>query len=126
MRNYHDADANINEIIAKEIAFKKRYQVEYISKKLDMNHTVLQYKVNDLQGNTVNNARFNVVVTRPNNHKHDQELSNPSVEKGVYTFAGITLPEPGRWDIMAKVSVDSYERYYNLKADTRYESVFEY
>ncbi len=126
MRNYHDADANINEIIAKEIAFKKRYTIEYISEKLNMQNSVLKYKISDVNGNAVNNADLKVIVTRPNNHKHDTELNSADISNGIYTFSSITLPQEGRWNIMAHVSIDEYERYYNLKADTRYESTFEY
>ncbi len=126
MRGYHDADANINEIITKEIAFKKQYTIEYLGKQLDMNSTVLQYRVSDIDGKSISNAEMHVIVTRPNNHKHDQEVNVSSVDNGVYTFNTITLPEPGRWDIMAHVQVGELERYYNLKADTRYESTFEY
>ncbi len=126
MRGYHDADANINEIIAKEIAFKKRYNIEYVSEQLNMKNTVFKYRVSDLNGNAVDSAQLRVIVTRPNNHKHDKELNTSSVSNGIYTFDGITLPEPGRWDIMTHVQVGEFERYYNLKADTRHESTFEY
>ncbi len=126
MRGYHDTDANINEIITKEIAFNKEYQINYLTQGLDMNHTVLKYKISDYQGNAVNDASIRVIVTRPNNHKHDQEVNVTSVSEGVYTLQAITLPKPGRWDIMAHVSVGDLERYYNVKADTRYDTTVEY
>ncbi len=126
MRGYHEADANINEIIANEIAFKKRYTIEYVSEQLNMQNSVIKYKISDVNGNAINNADLKIVVTRPNNHKHDTELSGADINNGIYTFSSIALPQAGRWDIMAYVSIDGYERYYNLKADTRYESTFEY
>ncbi len=126
MRGYHEADANINEIIAKKIAFNKEYTIEYVGKKLDMNNTVLQYKVSDHNGNAVDNASIRVIVTRPNNHKHDQEVNVSSVSHGIYTLQSITLPEAGRWDVMAHVQVGTLERYYNFKADTRNNNTFEY
>ena len=48
------------------------------------------------------------------------------VENGVYTFSAIKLAQPGRWDIMARVSVDGVQRFYNVKADTRYKEAYEY
>jgi len=126
MRNYHDTDANINEIIAKEVAFKKRYKIEYVSEQLNMENTVLKYKISDVNGSAVEGAQLHVVVTRPNNHKYDKELNVSKDSNGIYTFDRITLPKPGRWDIMAYVQVGEFERYYNLKADTRYESIYEY
>ena len=102
MMDYHQADAKANDLIKAEIAF------------------------NDLENNPVNDATIKVIVTRPNNHKHDQEVINPSVSNGVYTFQAITLAQPGRWDVMAKVNVGEFERFYNVKADTRAKEAFEY
>ena len=54
------------------------------------------------------------------------DLSKPVSENGVYTFEAIDLPKPGRWDIMAKVTIGEYQRYYNLKADTRNPNTTEF
>lgn len=126
MMGYHEADADANEIIKKQIAFNTKYKVEYITDGLSQESSVLKYKVTDLNEKPVNDAKLKVIVTRPNNHKHDQELINPSVENGVYTFSAIKLPEPGRWDVMAKINVDDLQRFYNVKADTRAKEAFEY
>ena len=67
-----------------------------------------------------------VVVTRPEHHRYKQELTNPSIESGVYSFSNFTLAQPGRWDIMAKVTIGELQRFYNVKADTRAKEVFEY
>jgi nitrogen fixation protein FixH len=126
MMGYHEADANANEIIEAQIAFDKKYKIEYKTELLSQENSQIKYKITDIDGNSVDNANLKVVVTRPNNHKHDQELVNPSVSEGVYTFASIKLPEPGRWDIMAKVDIGENQRFYNLKADTRAKEAFEY
>lgn len=126
MMGYHEADANANELIKKRIAFNAKYKVEYITDGLSQESSMLKYRVTDLNADPVNSAKLKVIVTRPNNHKHDQELINPSVENGVYTFSKVTLPEPGRWDIMAKINVDDLQRYYNVKADTRKKEALEY
>ncbi|MGE4419434.1 MAG: FixH family protein [Sulfurimonas sp.] len=126
MMNYHDADAKANDILKAAIEFNNKYKIEYISDKLDLQNSVIKYRVSDLNANPINNAEIKVVVTRPNNHKHDQELSNPKVENGIYTFDSLKLPQEGRWDIMAKVTVDELHRFYNVKADTRSKEVFEY
>ncbi|MDD2905001.1 MAG: FixH family protein [Sulfurimonas sp.] len=126
MMGYHEADANANEIIQAQIAFDKKYTIEYQTQALNVENTQLIYKVTDKEGNAVDNATIKVIVTRPNNHKHDQELLSPIVNNGVYTFAPITLTQEGRWDIMAKVEIDDQQRFYNLKADTRAKETFEY
>ena len=126
MMGYHEADAKANEIIEAKIAFDKKYKIEYMTEGLSSSESVIRYRVTDVNSNPVDTAKIKVIVTRPNNHKHDQELTDPTVEDGVYTFRPITLPQEGRWDIMAKVNVDDLQRFYNLKADTRYKEAYEY
>ena len=126
MMGYHEADANANELINARIAFDKKYRVEYVADGLSIDNSIIKYRVTDLNSNAVNDASIKVVVTRPNNHKHDQELDNPSVDNGIYTFSSVNLPLEGRWDVMAKVNVDNLQRYYNVKADTRTKEAKEY
>jgi len=126
MMGYHQADANANELIEAQIAFDKKYKIEYVTESLNMDASILKYKVTTLSGNVVNDAKLLVVVTRPNNHKNDQKLTNPSVENGIYSFDTISLPIAGRWDIMAKVTIGDVERFYNVKADTRSKDAYEY
>ena len=126
MMDYHHADNNANEIIMARIAFDAKYKIAYITEGLSEDNSILKYKVTDLEDNPVNNAKIKVVITRPNNHDHDQELLNPQVNNGTYTFDSVTLALPGRWDVMAKVNVDDLQRFYNVKADTRAKEAFEY
>lgn len=126
MRNYHDTDANINIIIEQKIAFDKKYTINYVTEQFKAENATLIYKLTDKEGNAVNDATFDVIITRPNVHEFDMRLKAPSVNNGIYTFENITLPKEGRWDIMAKVTVADTIRYYNLKADTRYSTTFEY
>ena len=126
MMGYHEADAIANDIIKARIAFNKSYKVEYITDGLSLENSVIKYRVSDINSNPVDNATLKVVVTRPNNHKHDQELINPTVENGVYSFSSITLPQEGRWDVMAKINVGDLQRFYNVKADTRAKDAYEY
>jgi nitrogen fixation protein FixH len=126
MMSYHQADANANEIIEARIAFDKKYKIEYQTEGLSLENSEIKYKITDIDGNAVDNATLKVIVTRPNEHKYDQELLNPSVKDGVYSFASVKLAEAGRWDIMAKVDIGENQRFYNLKADTRAKEAFEY
>jgi nitrogen fixation protein FixH len=126
MMGYHEADAKANELIKARIAFDKKYKVEYVTDSISLDNSVIKYKVSDLNSLAVDNAKIEVVVTRPNNHKHDQILKLSSYKNGVYTFPSIKLPVEGRWDVMAKVSVGDLQRFYNVRADTRAKEAFEY
>ncbi len=123
---YQEADANANELIKARIAFDKKYKIEYVTDGISCEETTLKYRVTDIESNPISNAKFKVIITRPNNHKHDQELTNPTFLNGIYTFSDVKLAQKGRWDIMAKVNVDDLQRFYNVKADTRAKEVFEY
>ncbi len=126
MQNYHHYDANANDIIAAQIAFDKKYSIAYASKELNQDNAVVVYKVSDKEGMSVNDAKINVVLTRPDNRNSDIVMDTPTIENGLYVFEAGKLPLPGRWNIMAHIVVNGYERYYSLKADTRYPNVFEY
>ena len=126
MMGYHEADAKANELLQAKIDFDKEYKIEYVTDGLSLKNTIIKYKVTNLDLEEIKNAKIEVVVTRPNNHKHDQTLTSSTLIDGVYTFASIELPVEGRWDIMAKISVGDKQRYFNVKADTRAKEAYEY
>lgn len=126
MMNYHEADAKANDLIKARIAFDKKYKIQYLSDGLSVDNSIIKYKVTNLSGKNVDSAKIKIIITRPNNHKDDQELLNPDEKDGVYTFRDIKLPIEGRWNIMAKVQVGELERFYNIKANTREKKVYEY
>ncbi len=126
MQDYHHYDRNANYFIEAKIAFNRKYNIRYVSENLDLNDAVLRYKVTDTSGAPVNNAKFKIVLTRPDNRDSDISMDKPTVEDGLYTFEAGKLPLEGRWNIMAHVAIDANERYYNLKADTRQPNTFEF
>jgi nitrogen fixation protein FixH len=126
MQNYHSYDANVNDIINAKIAFDQKYSITFVTSQIREKGTVIEYSVADKAGNGVNDAKVEAVLTRPDNTNFDINLSQPSVSEGKYTFKSVDLPKAGRWDILAKISVGDDQRYYNLKADTRNSSTFEF
>lgn len=126
MQSYHTYDDNANDIINAKIAFDQKYIVAFVTPQILEKKSILMYEVKDKSGNPVDNAKIDVVMTRPDTNKLDLNLSNPNVSSGKYTFASIDLPRPGRWDIMAKITVGDKQRYYNVKADTRYPNTTEF
>lgn len=123
MMSYQDADHKANELIKAQIAFNKKYKISYINNGLSLENMTLKYKVTDLDSNPVNDAKLKLMITRPNSHKFDKEVDNPSIENGVYAFNSINLPKEGRWNFIVKVSVGDLYRFYNIKADTREKSI---
>ncbi len=126
MQEYHHYDKYANEFIAAKIAFNKNYTISYASEKFDINDAVVVYKITDVNGAAVNDAKLDIILTRPDNRNSDIVLNSPTVENGIYTFNAGKLPLIGRWNIMAHVAVGDNERYYNMKADTRQAKAFEF
>ncbi len=126
MQSYHTYDDNVNEIINAKITFDKNYIVAFLTPQIVEKGTVISYKITDKSHSVINDAKVNVVLTRPDTTKLDLNLTSPTVSNGVYTFSPIDLPKAGRWDIMAKISIGDTQRYYNFKADTRNPNTFEF
>lgn len=126
MQNYHEYDRDANDIINAKVAFDQKYIVKFLTGQISEKDSVISYKVTDKAGNGIDDAKIKVILTRPDTTKDDVELENPTVENGVYQFPSVKLNKPGRWDIMAKISVGNDQRYYNLKADTRNPNTFEF
>ncbi|MEA3227788.1 MAG: FixH family protein [Campylobacterota bacterium] len=126
MMGYQEANVEANNLIKSRIEFDKQYQIKYITDNFNLKDSVIKYSVSDIDNNPVNSAKLKIIITRPNNHKNDQEIIDPKIENGIYSFSNIDVPLEGRWDIMAKISIDDKERFYNIKADTRKKEFKEY
>lgn len=126
MLNYHDADAQANDLINAQIAFDKEYDMSYISEGLNKENTVISYKLTDKNQKSINDAKIKILVTRPDQLQHSMEFENPTVEEGVYSFSAIELPLEGRWNIIAKVEIGEQSGFYNIKADTRDANITKY
>lgn len=126
MLDYHSLDANVNDVIVAEIAFNKKYKVQYIGEGVSEKGSRIAYRVEDLDGKPVNDAKIEVVLTRPITKEKNVNLDQPRVENGNYYFDNTIVSEKGRWNILAKVSVGELYRHMNLKSDTTNPNVFEY
>jgi nitrogen fixation protein FixH len=126
MTYYQDADAKANDLIKAQMAFNKKYKIEYISQGISESGSTLHYRVTDINSNPVNNAKLIVAISRPETNEFDVTLENPKVENGVYIFENVKFPKAGVWNIIAKVSVGDDYRFYNIKADTRIKEAFEF
>lgn len=126
LQDYHSYMKDANQFIDARIRFDKKYKISYVSERLDQKETKIAYKVTDHDGNAITDAKIDIMITRPDDHDTDIPLHDPIMDGGVYSFEGISLPKPGRWNLIAHVVIGDHERYYNLKADTRYPNTFEY
>lgn len=126
LTKYQDADAKANEFINAQIAFDKKYNIEYVTEGIGGENPQIKYKVTDKNGVLINDAQVLIDISRPETEKFNQQLEKFTVADGVYTFEGAKFPKEGVWNIIAKVQVGDDYRFYNLKADTRIKEVFEF
>jgi len=126
MLDYHSLDAGVNKLIVAAISFDKKYKVSYIGECVSQEGSRIAYRVEDLEGNAVNNAKVDVVLSRPSTNTQNIILDKPRIENGNYYFDNTVVSDKGRWNILAKVAVGDLYRHMNLKSDTTSENVFEY
>jgi len=126
MTHYQDADANANDLIKAQIAFDKKYKIEYITDGIKEKDTVLKYKLTDINAKPINDAKIVIATSRPETAEYNQKLENPLVENGIYSFSGANFPKVGVWNIIAKVDAGDESRFFNIKADTRINEAFEF
>ncbi len=125
MTKYQEAEKNANDYINKRIAFDRKYKITYVPKSL-LQETDLAFKVTDLSGNVVKNAKLTLLISRPETHEYDQKLQSTSLEEGNYIVKHVKFEKKGVWDIITKVEVGKESRFYNIKVDTRNKIFSEY
>jgi len=126
MTYYQDADANANELIQARIAFDKKYKIEYVNNGIKQGKSEVSYKVTDLNGKLINDAKMILATSRPETSKLNKKHEIFKVENGIYTFSNLDFPKAGIWNLIAKVSVGNDYRFYNIKTDTREKKVTEF
>ena len=125
MTNYQSAEINANDYINNKIAFDKKYQISYVPSDLTKSASLL-FKVKTLSGKLVKNAKLTILVSRPDTHVYDQKLQSSVFKNGNYIFNNVKFEKPGSWDIITKVEIGKYSRFYNIKVDTRNKIFSEY
>ena len=125
MTNYQSAEQNANDYINNKIAFDKKYKILYTPNDLTQSADVL-FKVTTITGTVVENAKLTILVSRPETHIYDQKLESTILKNGNYIFENVKFEKVGVWDIITKVEIGEYSRFYNVKVDTRNKTFSEY
>ena len=126
MMDYHSMDRNANDVIVAGFIFNKKYSLTYTGEPVSENGSRLSYQVLDKDGNAINDAKFDVILSRPILSGFEIVLGEPTVENGNYTFDNVKVTEKGRWNILARVSIGDDFRHMNLKSNTLDQGIYEY
>ncbi|NPA64880.1 MAG: hypothetical protein GXO16_07905 [Epsilonproteobacteria bacterium] len=118
MMRYQQVDERYYEIEQAQRRFDRAYRVELENAKLQKGKNVLRIRVSDLNGTAMENARVELLITRPDTSRYDRKLQ-AIYEGGLYR-ATVDLPLEGRWNIVTKVEIDKDTyRYATFKRSTR-------
>ena len=125
LSKYQNVDEHINDYLEKNIEFNKHFTAKVVSAKLSEKNTSIEYGIATKSNIPVNDANVTLVLSRPIADAKDITRKPDRIENGVYVFEGITLPKKGRWNLYFHTKLNGYERFDNLKADTRYKGVYD-
>ena len=116
MRNYHQVDADLNKILESGAKFDKKYQLSLENSELKEGENELKIALKDKEGNVINNAKIEILVTRPETTKLDKNLKAKFDGSGYR--AKVILDKKGRWNIQIKAVVEDLEKFKTYKLHT--------
>lgn len=114
MKNYHAVDDNINDILAKQLEFDKRFAIALQSDNIHVGENRLKVVLKDTAGSGVDGANVLVRITRSETARLDDNASTQSVGGGVYESEALDFSKVGRWKAIIKVNIGEYEGYKHI------------
>ncbi|WP_456322157.1 FixH family protein [Hydrogenimonas sp.] len=107
MMNYQDVEENINELIARQKAFEKKFTIDMSQNRLHLGKNVLRIRIVDNETHRpVPNAEILAIVTRPTTSRQDIRLETFTYKKdGFYVSEPFELTREGRWNVQVRVTI---------------------
>jgi len=115
--DYREVDENINEIIMKQRTFETKYNINIKQKDFTIGNNTIEMKITDKQNSAIDNAKVDIVITRPFTTKTDKKLVLTSNDNGIYKFEPFDVQELGRWQIQSRVSINDLVAYNKLEVN---------
>jgi len=135
MLKYQVADMNINEIMARKIAFDKVYRIDILNVetmvmtdnvnsnrpqpnpvKLSEGMNAFSYEVTTGDGTSVENAKVTFLLTQPHSRKQDQLIENIPYVEGKYEVSDINITKAGRYTLQLRAEVGDTIGYSEISA----------
>ena len=101
---YQNVEMNINDIIRKQQAFDKKYDVTVAATAFNLGKNRVAITLKTKEGQPVDDANITVKITRPDTDIYDQKPKVVSVSEGRYRFEEFNISRIGRWQIMTKIT----------------------
>ncbi len=102
--SYQNVERNINDIIKKQQAFDKKYNVAINAKAFQIGKNTLAITIMTKANAPVNDANITIKITRPDTDQFDKKPKLKSHQNGIYTFEPFDIEKIGRWQIMTKIA----------------------
>lgn len=132
---YQEVDKSYNEIRAAQEQFESLYTVAFQMPKLseepietmrvngqkvyfdhclavDQTDNKLAIRISDKSGKVVEGAEISLLLTRFETSEFDKTVAIASTQAGVYQSEPFEINRPGRWKVVAKISVGSNTGYF--------------
>jgi len=104
MLNYHMVDEDINEILKRQQNFDKIYQLDLLTKDINLGKNEIKILLKNKKGNLIKNAKIEILVTRPDTTKYDKKIE--AHYNDPYYVAAVDLNLEGRWNFVIKTKID--------------------
>ncbi len=117
MMSYQELDKNIYKIEKMKKEFDKKYDVKFLTSKLNYPKSEIMFVILDKNGHPVTNADVDVLITRPETNKLD--IQKKAQFKDNKYIVDVTLPKEGRWNVLLKIKVGDIVAYEKYKLSTR-------
>ncbi len=114
---YQNVDYNMNKMLTLQNEFNKKYSVNIERKDFIIGQNSVELKVTDKEENPINNAKIDVVITRPFTTRSDKKLKVISSKNGLYKFEPFEIKDLGRWQIQSKTTIDNLIAYNKLEVN---------
>lgn len=111
MEKYQKVDQNINDILQMQAKFDAAFTVLYSTDRFNLGKNSITISLSDKEGRAIHDAQVTLLLSRPETNK-ENKMMKPSVSaNGQYTFEGIDIEKPGRWQILTKTIVGELQGY---------------
>lgn len=116
MLNYHQVNADINDILKKQQKFNKKYTLKLLTSKISKGKNSVSILLTDKNKNLIKNANILILVTRPDTTKYDKKIKL-KFDKDRY-IGSVDLNLEGRWNFIVKTKVGNLEGFKTYKLST--------
>jgi len=116
LSNKQILDDDINDLLASQSKFNARYKIDVSYTKFKEKNNKVKIKVTDNKTQKIiNNANFELLITRPDTSAFDIKPKFVGIVNSEYTFEPFNINKKGRWQILFKTSIDELSSFVKLE-----------